>query len=253
VRPLALVLLAASALVHAERSTPLKPGIEFAGPEVRARQADDFANPGMLWLARGENLWSAPAGTSGKSCADCHGDATKSMKGVATRFPRFDTVLARVVNLEGKINACRERRQEAGRLAPESEELLGLEAYVAHQSRGEAMAVDAHPAINAYLERGRALYNQRIGQMNLACTHCHDRNWGKRLLGETISQGHPTAFPAYRLGWESMGSLARRIRACFYGVRAEMPDYGSPELLELEVYLAWRAKGLQMEAPGVRR
>jgi sulfur-oxidizing protein SoxA len=32
-----------------------------------------------------------------------------------------------------------------------------------------------------------------------------------------------------------------------------MPDYGSPDLVALELYLAWRAEGLPMEAPGVRR
>jgi sulfur-oxidizing protein SoxA len=102
-------------------------------------------------------------------------------------------------------------------------------------------------------ERGRDLYMTRSGQMNLACTHCHDRNWGRQLLGETISQGHGNAYPAYRLGWQSAGSLARRIRACYFGLRAEMPGYGAQELLDLELYLAWRANGLPVETPGVRR
>jgi sulfur-oxidizing protein SoxA len=89
--------------------------------------------------------------------------------------------------------------------------------------------------------------------MNLACTHCHDRNWGQKLAAETISQGHGNAYPAYRLEWQSVGSLQRRIRACYFGVRAEIPDYGAQELLELELYLAWRGNGLPVETPGVRR
>ncbi len=89
--------------------------------------------------------------------------------------------------------------------------------------------------------------------MNLACTHCHDGNWGRRLGPETISQGHGNAYPAYRMEWQATGSLQRRIRACYFGMRAEMPDYGAPELLELELYLAWRARGLPVETPGVRR
>jgi sulfur-oxidizing protein SoxA len=79
--------------------------------------------------------------------------------------------------------------------------------------------------------------------MNLACAQCHDRNWGKRLLNETISQGHGNAFPAYRLEWQGMGSLQRRIRACLFGIRAEMPPPGAPELTDVELYLAWRAQG----------
>ena len=78
----------------------------------------------------------------------------------------------------------------------------------------------------AAFERGREFYARRHGQMNLACTHCHDQNWGKRLLGETISQGHGTGFPAYRLEWQALGSLQRRLRACLFGIRAEMPPRG---------------------------
>ena len=55
------------------RPQPLKSGLEFTGPEVRELQQDDFANPGMLWIARGEKLWQEAAGREGKSCAACHG------------------------------------------------------------------------------------------------------------------------------------------------------------------------------------
>lgn len=36
------------------------------------------------------------------------------------------------------------------------------------------------------------------------------------------------------------------------GVRAEPFAYGAQELVELELYLASRAKGMTMETPGVR-
>ena len=89
--------------------------------------------------------------------------------------------------------------------------------------------------------------------MNLACASCHEQNAGKRLLAETISEGHSNAFPAYRLEWQSVGSLQRRLRACLFGIRAALPPEGSPELTELELYLGWRASGLPVETPGVRR
>jgi sulfur-oxidizing protein SoxA len=114
-----------------------------------------------------------------------------------------------------------------------------------------AVSIDG-PA-RASFERGRAFYTMRHGQMNLSCAQCHDQNWGKRLYAETISQGHGNAFPAYRLEWQTLGSLQRRIRACLFGIRAEMPRPGAPELTDLELYLAWRAQGLPLEAPGVRR
>jgi sulfur-oxidizing protein SoxA len=81
----------------------------------------------------------------------------------------------------------------------------------------------------------------------------HDENWGKRLRGDVISQGQSHGWPAYRLEWQTMGSLHRRLRACSLGVRAEVLDYGAREYLALELYLAWRGEGLPMESPGVRR
>lgn len=223
------------------------------GEELRKLQVDDFSNPGMLWVDRGSRLWREPIGPDDRSCASCHGDARKSMKGVATRYPRIDAGSARLVDLEGRINLCRVRNQQAKALAHETDDLLGLTAFVAHQSRGMPRAVGLDLQNRTRFERGRRLYQTRIGQMNLSCAHCHDRNWGKRLAAETISQGHGNAYPAYRLEWQTVGSLQRRIRACFFGVRAEMPPYDAAELLDLELYVGWRGNGLPIEAPGVRR
>ena len=93
---------------------------------------------------------------------------------------------------------------------------------------------------------------QRQGQLNLGCTNCHDDNWDKRLAGSAITQGHPTGYPLYRLEWQSLGSLQRRLRNCMTGIRAQPYDYGAPELVELELYLMSRARGMPMEAPAVR-
>jgi len=230
----------------------LRSGITFSGADIRAMQADDFANPGFLWVDRGEKLWrDAPAGS--QSCATCHGDAPKSMRGVATRYPAYQDSAAGVFDLEARINDCRVRRQNLPALARESDDLLGLTTFVATQSRGMPMQGSIAGPARASWERGRDFYYARHGQMNLSCAQCHDVNWGKRLYTETMSQGHGTAFPAYKLEWQSLGSLQRRIRACMYGIRAAMPGYGTPELTDVELYLAWRAQGLPVEAPGVRR
>jgi sulfur-oxidizing protein SoxA len=232
---------------------PLQGGAQFQSADVRATQADEFGNPGMLWVERGSALWNAARGERNVSCAGCHGEAPKSMRGVAARFPAYDAALGRVVNLEQRINACVTDNQKAAALPWESQELLALTAFVARQSRGMPLAASTEGPAGAALERGRALYFERQGQLNLACTQCHDANWGRTLLSEKISQGHPADWPAYRLEWQALGSLERRLRACYFGVRAEMPPYGSPDLVALELYLARRARGLAIEAPGVRR
>jgi L-cysteine S-thiosulfotransferase len=229
----------------------LRSGMAFAGADVRAMQEDDAANPGLLWVERGQSLWQAPV--DGRSCATCHGDAASSMRGVAARYPAHDAQADAVLDLDARIMRCRSERQKAPPLVREADDLLALSAYATYQSRGMPVAVAIDGPARAAFERGEALYRQRHGQMNIACTQCHDQNWGKLLLRETISQGHGTAFPAYRLEWQGVGSLQRRIRACLFGVRAQMPPPGAPELTDLELYLAWRAGGLPLEAPGVRR
>jgi sulfur-oxidizing protein SoxA len=240
---------------HAQQRTlqpdALRSGITFAGADVRAMQADDNANPAFLWVERGEALWRESA--NGPSCASCHRDAATSMRGVAARYPAFDAGSGAVIDLETRINDCRVRRQKLKLLERESDDLLGLTVYVARQSRGMPVGVKVDGPAQPTFERGRMFYATRHGQMNLSCAQCHDQNWGKRLLAETVSQGHGTAFPAYRLEWQKLGSLQRRIRACLFGIRAEMPAPGAPELTDIELYLAWRAQGLPVEAPGVRR
>ena len=239
-----------------ERALPLsalRSGIEFSGADVRVMQSDDAANPGLLWVERGEKLWNARTAAADRSCASCHGNGSASMRGVATHYPRRDATSGKLFDLEARINDCRMRRQQASALQRESDDLLSLTAYVGYQSRGLPLAVVIDDGARAAFERGRAFYYRRQGQMNLGCAHCHEHNWGKRLLTETISQGHPNAFPAYRLEWQSLGSLQRRIRACLFGVRAEMPPAGAAELTEVELFLAWRGGGLPVETPGVRR
>ena len=237
----------------ATRPEPLKSGVEFASAEVRALQQDDFSSPAMLWVTRGEKLWNEPAGASNKSCASCHQDARTSMKGVSARYPKVDPGSARLINAEGRINQCRTQNQQATALRYESDELLALTAYVGHQSRGLPMNVAIDPQNRRNFEHGKSIFYTRIGQMNLACAHCHERSWGRKLLAETISQAHGNAYPAYRLEWQTVGSLHRRLRACFFGVRAERPPAGSQDLLDLELFLAWRSQGLKIETPGVRR
>jgi L-cysteine S-thiosulfotransferase len=227
-------------------------GTSFMAPDTRAMQDDNTTNPGMLWVLDGEKLWARKLGKADKACADCHNDARISMKGVAAHYPALDKTLGRPVDLEQRINSCRTNQQQATPLAYESRDLLALTAFVAQQSRGVAIEPSSDPQLAPFIAKGRELFMQRQGQLNLGCTNCHDENWDKRLAGSAITQGHPTGYPLYRLEWQSLGSLQRRLRACMSGIRAQAYDYGAPELVELELYLMSRAKGMPLEAPAVR-
>lgn len=220
--------------------------------DSQAMQRDDFTNPGMLAAGDGAALWDKVPERGGKSCAGCHGAAETSMKGVSARYPAFDEASRAPIDLQDRIRQCDARRPGAAPMAHESRELIALTTYVGLQSRGMPIAPDLDPRLNPFRERGEALFNRKIGQLDLSCATCHEANAGKRLAGALIPQGHPNGYPLYRLEWQSMGSLQRRLRNCMTGVRAEAYPLGARELVELELYLQSRAAPLKVETPAVR-
>jgi L-cysteine S-thiosulfotransferase len=227
-------------------------GSEFMSPQTQAMQNDDTQNPGMLWVKQGESQWNKAEGAQSKSCASCHNDATKSMRGVATKYPLFDAKTSTPINLSKKILQCRTDQQQASTVALESQTILSLEAYVAHQSRGLPIKASVDAKLKPHIENGKKLYTQPLGQLNLSCAQCHDQLAGQRLGSAPIPEAHPNGYPIYRLEWQGVGSLQRRLRNCMSGVRAEGFAYGSKELIEIELYLVNRANGMLIEAPGVR-
>ncbi|MGC1559983.1 MAG: sulfur oxidation c-type cytochrome SoxA [Bradyrhizobium sp.] len=244
----ALAPLAATEIAPNERRS----GYTFMAPDTQAIQDDDTANPGMLWVLDGEALWKTRAGSADKACADCHDNARVSMKGVAARYPAYDKTIGRPVNLEQRINICRARHQNASPLSYESRDLLALTAFVAEQSRGMAIAPEQTAELQPFVARGHDFFMKRQGQLNLGCANCHDDNWDRHLAGSAVTQAMATGYPLYRLEWQSLGSLQRRLRNCITGMRAQNFDYGTPELVELELYLMSRAHGMPIETPAVR-
>jgi sulfur-oxidizing protein SoxA len=246
------LLLVGAASVAEISSKEKRSGFEFMSPQTQAMQSDETSNPGMLWVADGERMWGEPQGAAGKSCASCHDDATKSMRGVAARYPAFDEETKRPIDLMGRIKHCREKRQSAAAISYQSEELLAVTAYVAYQSHDMPITPAADSRLQPFRENGRAWFERRLGQLQLSCASCHDDRWGARLGGSVIPQGHATGYPLYRLEWQSVGSLQRRLRGCLVGVRAEPFDFGAPEYVDIELFLMERAKGLKVETPAVR-
>lgn len=220
-------------------------------PDTKAMQDDPLLNPATFAVLDGQVLWQEIAGKKNQSCASCHGDATVSMKGIAASFPKFNTA-GQLLSLSGRINQCRTEQQGATPFAFESKPLLALSAFIANQSKGMPITVERTPANESALASGQRLFNQRMGQLNLSCAQCHAERAGQKLAGNPIPQAHPTAYPIYRLEWQAVGSLERRLRNCLVGVRAEPFAFGSTELLELELFLAWRARAMLLESPGVR-
>lgn len=250
---LALFGAALSAAAQAGDHTPAKSGYDFAEPETRAMQDDDFSNPAMLWVDQGQALWGKAEGAAGRSCASCHDDAGRSMKGVGAAYPKYDDKLGKLLNLEQRINQCRTRHMQAEALPYESDALLALTAYVKTQSRGMPVSVAIDGPAAPFFELGRRFYETRRGQLDMACKTCHEENAGKYIRAERLSQGQSNGFPLYRLKWQKIGSLHKRFAGCNEEIRAEPFPPGSDDYVALELYLAWRGQGLPVETPAVRK
>jgi len=249
------VLLPCALSVHAQTSPAAgRSGFDLMSRELQAMQRDDSLNPGMLWVQEGLERWSRRDGTAQRACADCHGNTPETaMADAATRYPAWDTALGRPVTLAERIAECRSRHQRASLTpADAAPALLALETALAHASRGRPVAPPPDPRLAPWRERGQALWKQRMGQLNLSCAQCHDDRAGGRLGGAVIPPGNANGYPTYRLEWQAVGTLQRRLRNCMTGVRAEPFAAGADEWGALEVFLAWRDRGLAVETPAVR-
>jgi L-cysteine S-thiosulfotransferase len=226
-------------------------GSVYLSKQMQDLQNDATRNPISLWQERGQSLWQG-------QCKSCH-EEISTLKRSAVTFPRLGADGKSVVNLEDQILRCQSRRQPTPNTL-ESEEVLSLSASLHLAAKNERIAVVAPSSTQATsiewqsrLKSGEILYQTRIGRMNLACMHCHDQKVGAQMRADTISQGHPTGFPIYRMSWQGMGSIDRRLRACYSGVQAAIPPAGSADLRDLELYLKVRANGMPLDGPSIRR
>lgn len=251
---LVLVWTVTTALAQPGPADTRRSGLDDMRPATQLLQKDDAQNPAMLWVAEGETLWRQPPATGRASCASCHGDHPRErMVGVAARYPQFRPRSGQVLTLAQQINACRQHHQQQPPWANEHRALLSLESHLALASRGLPIRPPAgDEALAAAAAQGQQIYQQRLGQLHLSCAQCHDQRAGQRLGASLIPQGHPTGYPIYRLEWQALGSLQRRLRGCLTGVRAQAWPPEAPEWTALEAYLKQRAAGMPLETPAVR-
>ena len=228
-------------------------GYVLASPATRAMEDDDFQNPGMLWVETGKQLWSKADGANGKSCHSCHGDAAKSMKGIATTYPKFNGRLGKVIDMEQRINACRVNAMQAKPYPWESHELLALTAYIKNLSRGMPMNVSVSGPAAPSFEKGKALFLAPHGPRGLSCASCHGSVEASAKPAATQNQGQTNGFPTYSLARQTLVSVQQQLQACETHLGVPPHPLGSSDDIDLEFYLAWRGNGLPIETPAVRK
>lgn len=229
-------------------------GWHYRTPETRAMEADSFQNPGMLGVEQGEEIWNTVEGSEGKSCATCHDDAAVSMKGVGATYPKWDADSGKPINVELRINKCRVENMGAEPYKFDKGGQKPLTAFIKHQSFAMPVSVDlSEGEMQSWWDKGKETYYLRTGQLNLSCASCHEKNQGKYIRADHLSQGSVNGFPTYRLKQNKLISLHNRFRGCIRDTRAEFPAAFSDTLMGLEVYTTWRGTGLSVETPAVRQ
>ncbi|MBN8293931.1 sulfur oxidation c-type cytochrome SoxA [Rhodobacter sp. NTK016B] len=223
----------------------------FRSAETRSLQADDFENPAMLAVEVGAELWETADGSAGQSCMDCHGDAEESMAGVRARMPHVNDN-GELWSMENYINNCRTERMGAEEWRWSGDEMTSMTSFISLQSRGMPVAVQIDGPAAPYWEQGQEIYYTRFGQLELSCASCHEESYGLNIRADHLSQGQITGFPTYRLKNAGMVSIHNRFRGCIRDTRAETFAEGSEEFRALELYVASRGMGLDIEGVSVR-
>jgi sulfur-oxidizing protein SoxA len=240
------------AITEPQRPSVRKPRerVHVAGVDFSA--ADDHLDAGSAAFGQ--------AGKNGRSCASCHSPQAKEsvdLGGAASRYPRFDESLGRVVGLEEQVNNCRERRMASDPLPLGSRTMNLLAGYVKYVGRENAIKIDTGAAGADAFERGRALFQRKAGQLNFSCADCHDAAAGKWARGQRLQRLDQTAgeWPKHYIALHDLGliNLRQRILHCQIVNRTYPLPLHSQEYLDLEYYLTRLASGSSILAPTMTR
>ena len=228
-------------------------------------------SPVELFELEGEALWKKPQGPNNASLEKCDlGQGAGVLKGAYARLPRYFKDADRVMDLETRLLHCmvtlqgRTREEATQRVfgnADRPSDMESLSAYVAGQSRGMKMAPGlSHPKEKAAYELGKALYVQRAGPWDFACTSCHGED-GKRirmqelpvLLKPESARAVVASWPAYRVSTSSFITMQWRMNNCYQQMRMPEPAFGSEVTVALIQFLTVTGKGEPYRGPGNKR
>jgi L-cysteine S-thiosulfotransferase len=237
----------------------------------RYRQMVSEGSPAELFEVEGEARWKRPQGPKQASLEKCDlGLGPGVLKGAYAQLPRYFKDADRVMDLETRLLHCmmtlqgRSREEATQRVfgnADRPSEMESLSAYVATQSRGMKMAPGlSHPKEKEAYELGRALYVQRAGSWDFACTSCHGEE-GKRIRMQALpvllkpeqARSVVATWPAYRISTSAFITLQWRMNNCFQQMRLPEPAFGSDTTVALIHFLTVTGKGEPYRGPGNKR
>lgn len=110
--------------------------------EVTQKDLQRWEKEFMSVVQTGRELWVSPKlGTNGVACAQCHPNAANTHP---ETYPKFQQQLGRVIALRDMINWCLLNPLEGKPLEFNDPRMVAIEAYIAWERRGVAMAPGKH-------------------------------------------------------------------------------------------------------------
>ena len=228
-------------------------------------------NPGELWAERGKVLFHQPRGPKNASFEGCDlGLGPGRVMGAYARLPRYFADTDRVQDLESRLLTCmvslqgfkeEDIKRTAFGTLDRNSDMEALAAYVASQSNGMKFDVRLdHPKEKMAYAMGETIFFRRNGPLDFACATCHAED-GKRIrLQDLPNMQDPKqiqaiigGWPAYRGTQSTVRTMEHRLFDCNWQMRLPPLEYASEFPVALTTYLAYKANGGPIEAPGVRR
>jgi L-cysteine S-thiosulfotransferase len=240
--------------------------------KYRAMINDPMANPGYLFVDRGELLWAQKRGARNASLEACDlGEGPGKLEGTFAKLPRYFADTDKVMDLEQRLLHCMKMIQELDTTdtlrrrfgGPDyTSDLQDLVAFIANKSNGMVYAPQtAHPKEAEMLAAGKALFNRRAGQMDFSCATCHgddERRIRLQALPNFSKPGKDAretmgGWPTYRVSQSQVRTMQHRLWDCYRQMRHPAPEFGSDGLTALTAYMVKMAEGGEINVPSIKR
>jgi sulfur-oxidizing protein SoxA len=222
-------------------------------PVEKRENLDAMENPGMWALDKAAVLWKT-RGPAGFSCSACHNDPKAAFKTWAASMPKWEPRLNKVLGVEEFIT--RHAKATTGLTwLMETEQNRDMSVYLHNLANGAPIAVDTTSAeAKAAIERGKALANRKLGELNFACTDCHGKAANHWIRGQWLGdpKGQYDHFPTWRTSLLAIWDIRQRFQWCQVNIRADELPPDAKEYGDLELYLASLNDGLKLSVPGIR-
>lgn len=264
----ALVLTGIAASAQDANLDPSEKEIE----RYRAMINDPMANPGYLWVDKGEALWNEKRGKKNVSLETCDlGEGPGKLEGAFAHLPRYFKDADKVMDLEQRLLWCMKTVQDLdtadvvkrhfGRAGVESD-MQALVAFIANKSNGMKYELPlSHPKEKENVAVGEELFFRRSGPLDFSCQTCHGDD-GKRIRLQGLPNlSKPTkdareaigGWPTYRVSQSQLRTMQHRMWDCYRQMRLPAPEYASDGVTALSAYMVKVAEGGEINVPSIKR